>query len=436
MIRDDHDQPLVMPGAAAWSGRLAVPATVRAVPQPPEELVALARQQAPDPEVFAAHPPFFLTATISTAAVDAYGTRMRLSTLKRFAEDASAGVAILYSHRVDQLPIGRSVRGRLVGGKQPRVVADGYILAGLTVGEVTTDDIIAGIQGGIYRDVSVGFYGGRTICSICGVDMFGWETTCPHFPGQPVTTESGEQVIAIGEIEDARLSEWSLVYDGATPGAAIEKAYRLVAERALPPAALGWVAARYQLPVAGAAMALERAAPAGEPLRGGQLQELEARHPTSEREETMREEMAIHDPPPAGRDHPIEPAEREQVRRALARVQAPATATVEWLADELLRLRAEVDRLTPLAAQGEAYREQLIEDRVRAAVRLHGPEVAVEALRAKCRKLTLDEIRAEIAADTAAADRLFAGGRQTIEDDPPAVGGPTRRRPPDRAFAI
>ena len=177
---------------------------------------------------------FYFLAEISNTNLDSYFTRMDFSTLQNFAEDAANGVSLQDSHDYRKLGYGQSFSGRF---EEDKVIAEFYTVAGIRFGGThsyaTTDDFIRAIEGALVRDVSVGFYGGRTICDICGHEVWGWDSDCPHFPGKeyPVDIDGDgelELVTATATVYDARLAEVSVVFDGATPEAMIiEKATQM-----------------------------------------------------------------------------------------------------------------------------------------------------------------------------------------------------------------
>jgi hypothetical protein len=186
--------------------------------------------------------PYLNSAWASTDLVDTYSTRMLPSTLKNYAADATAGIAIQNSHRVDEQSLGRTYRGTFKNGKPAAAVMDFYIPPGLNVNGTSTDHIIDGIKWGTVKDVSVGFYGGEMNCSMCHKPMFqdlaalfgltdetagsDPNAPCPHLPGveYPVYRDgkkTADRAVAIGEIDGAHCAELSFVFDGATPGAEI-----------------------------------------------------------------------------------------------------------------------------------------------------------------------------------------------------------------------
>jgi hypothetical protein len=198
-----------------------------------QELMAKARRSAMDPSVFDDHAPFFGRATISTNRTDSYFTRMRPSSLKNFARDAAEGRSVLTGHNHQSLGVGYSLTGEYIAdGEDGRVESDFYTVRGLP----DTEDVITRIRSGLVRDTSIGFYGGDIICSICGLSWMDWE--CQHIPGLSYPVDGGEngrarraegeREVAFGDVEDSHLAEYSLVFDGATPGCGLLKAYREV----------------------------------------------------------------------------------------------------------------------------------------------------------------------------------------------------------------
>jgi hypothetical protein len=180
---------------------------------------------------------------LSNQNVDSYGTRMSDSTLRNYQDDFSVGRALMNSHRTggflggSELPIGRTFYAELsglalpmsaryedVGGQRLTVYA--YIQRGIQITDVSSDHLIAGIEGGTIKDTSVGFARGdnsQYLCSICGSNLDDWES-CTHVPG--ARYENGR---CYAWVDNFRGREASLVYKGSTPDAMIEKASRMAA---------------------------------------------------------------------------------------------------------------------------------------------------------------------------------------------------------------
>ena len=241
-------------------------------------LLALARERAPDPTVFDVSPPFFWPAEISNSRLDSYFSRMQPSSLKNYAQDADAGVSFQNSHNSRELGLGYSLKGRYVGpggNGIAKTLAAFYTIPGLKLGQTDTTNFIVGVRSGICRDVSIGFFGGRSVCSICARDMRDY-AQCQHWAGEvyPVTDSAGKvtgQVMAEELIEDAHMSEVSCVYDGACPGAAITKARWAAEAGVLLPSYARVLESRYRIKLPGS----HRAWPGVGPGESKQIIELE-----------------------------------------------------------------------------------------------------------------------------------------------------------------
>lgn len=176
---------------------------------------------------------FFFPAEISNQNLDSYFTKMAENSLRNYAEDATAGVAFQNSHNSRELGVGYVINGEFVPGDIPRVFADMYTVRGLRLNpNLGTDDFIAGVEAGLIRDVSIGFKSGidyKETCNICQNEY--WSYSCSHIAGMtyevaddPNADPTGQPVntmMAFVWIQNARLSEVSAVYDGATPDAMI-----------------------------------------------------------------------------------------------------------------------------------------------------------------------------------------------------------------------
>lgn len=205
-------------------------------------LLALAGQRAVDPSIFEQHPPAFFEVIASRNVLDAYHTIMADSTLHNFATNAGNGVNVLDSHQSFALGFGRSLTGAFEEeGAVHQMRSSFFTLSNWTTSAGNkSDDYIAGIKSGIYSDISVGFSippeTGRMTCSICGGDMMDFDT-CQHYAGMMYNDpNTNKRIVAVGTIENGILNEYSPVYDGATPGAAVSKALRMAAAGMVDPA--------------------------------------------------------------------------------------------------------------------------------------------------------------------------------------------------------
>ncbi|BBM18342.1 hypothetical protein G15_2007 [Enterococcus avium] len=169
---------------------------------------------------------FVFEGVISDDSLDSFKTRMDpVTTLKNYAADLTKGVSLLDGHNTEKEPFGRSFDSHIRNKDDlTQVVAQFYILRDSNSNGRSTNDIIKNIEGGIIRDMSVGFMAGIDdyICSIDGKPM----TMSPYFPGD--RTEDGQE--AFYWVKNGHLREVSTVYKGSNSNAYIEKARQMIDE--------------------------------------------------------------------------------------------------------------------------------------------------------------------------------------------------------------
>lgn len=337
--------------------------------------------------------PFVWRAEISSDRLDAYYTHMSERTLRNFAADAAAGVTFLDSHDHRQLGYGQSLTGVFEAGAGiSRVLADFYTVPGIKFGSglsyASTDDFIRAVQSRLTRDVSVGFYDGDMICDICGKSFYDWRE-CPHWPGveYPVGEQGEQTVTATFEIDDAHLAEVSAVYDGATPEAMIVKARQQAEAGELEPRVARILEVKYRIKP--------------DPRHVWPGVEIKERSiPMTMTEPTLEERL-------------------EQAEHQLAEAAA------------------EIERLRPLAQQGERYRAELIEEVLAEGVRANGDGFPIDAYREILAGTSLENILAMREQYAAQARKRFPGGRQTVDtDEPEAAAEQQAQSKPQRANGL
>ena len=442
-----------MSGVRAYPARvrLVLPATRAAGDQESDrrsELLALARRAAADPAIFEEREPYFWSAEISSNRLDSYSTRMMPSTLKNFAEDARNGVSFQNSHDFRKLGFGRSLDGRFVGAQGngvARVESDFYTVPGLRLHDVSTDDFIAGVQSGVLRDVSVGFYGGRTVCSICGRDMDGWgwlfgdEDACTHFPGESYDVtdakgnKTGERVTAEGLIEDARLAEVSIVYEGATPGAGVLKAQRAAEAGKLPPPLARSLELRYRIRLPGtgrrwAGYSQDNDPDPAAPQERAAAQDREETTDMADTERTPLRDSAEQTTPP----RPEAETEREHAPAAQGNTDSlPASSSSATPgaadADPLASLRQVLQEAGLNAADPEAAvralirdrdeaRQEYVDDALREGARAYGQSFDADLYRGVLADRPLATVKRMRDDWKRIGDALFAGGRASRDE--------------------
>lgn len=394
-----------------------------------DTLMKLARKAAPDPSIFESEgrAPYFSAAEISSGRLDSYFTRMAKSSLKNYAKDADRGVAVLPGHDHNALPYGYSLRGQYfepsaTDPESGRVVAHAYMIPGLTLSGYNTTDVIDGIKAGIIRDVSIGFHGGEYICSICGKDMLR-DWSCWHWPGMeygqvegydPKTGQaqkSEDKVLCTATVENAGLSEFSHVYDGATPNAMILRAQFAITERALDikPEMIATLERRYRcrLPQVTRSFGGVDVQPQAAERKAGAMPPEATTNPGQPQVEPERQAPT---PTPLPTSDPA-----FAVRSILDAAQV--LPDEQDLVARVRHLVAENARLTPLAKDGTALRTKLIAATCEQGIRALGADFKREAAEADLKLLTIEQIEQRHMLYSQIADKVIPAGRSSNEPE-------------------
>lgn len=367
-----------------------------------------------DPSILTERPPFLWDAEISSDLIDAYSSFMAPSTLLNFRDDAQAGVAFLPGHKHNELPFGRSFYASLentINPSRTRVVASFYTLHGLKLNNISTDDLIDGLRSGILKDTSVGFHGGEQLCTLCERSIWDWD--CPHVPGMKYEVKEGDVMrvkLATYGVHNARLSEVSSVFDGATPRAEIIKAEREASEGRMRPDAVRLFEERYRVK-----LPVTRSFPVVKPEKD-KVMEFE------QIVNQIREVLAL-------------PADADVVAGVLAVSTAPdKLRTVE---QQLAETRAKVAELEPLAADGRTYRDDLISDALAEGVRAYGEKFNRATYEAALKNASFDLIRQMKGDWATVGSERFAGGRKTVDSSQaPGAQQKQRTRVPQSAYSV
>jgi len=357
--------------------------------------------------------PFFWDAEISSDLVDAYSSHMMVNTLSNFRDDAISGVSYLPGHNHHELPLGRSFDASLESSSAPplrtRVIASFYTLPGLRFGGVATDDLIDGLRGGILKDVSVGFFGGESLCDLCNRSIWDWD--CVHVPGLRYEVKEGNLIsakLATYAVHNARLSEVSSVFDGATPRAEVIKAEREAAEGRMKPDAVRMIEERYRVKL-----------PTRRQFAVSQ-----------QKDKTMDFEQVIN-----------------QIREARGLdASADIVTALQTEGAELSRLRAlepkladasaKLIELEPLAADGRAYRADLVAAALEEGVRAHGDKFDQATYETVLRNSPIAIIKRMRDDWMATGDQRLSGGRQSTDEGEPAGKPKQRTTVPQKAYAV
>lgn len=402
----------------------------------PADLLERAKARAKDVSIFDEHPPIFFPIEASNNSLDAYFTRMAPSSLRNYAQDAEEGRSFQDSHNHRALGLGASLTGRYEeNGDVARVVADIFTLPGLP----DLESFIFKMRAGIAQDVSIGFHSADHVCSVCGLDLWDWD--CWHIPGLTYEKEerdskgnviSSEEVLCFAWIENARLSEISIVYDGATPGCGILKAQQEVEAGRATPA----IAARFAQAYRGLAMpGFQRLWPGAELSPDQVVAKGIAANPAAIIQGVKAMPQGNQQPASAGLAPSPEtvpsPESRENAPQTTPAIQDDGLRNALTTALGDLKLTANdptagLRQLVTLAHDGQQYRADLIDTALAEGVRFIGEKFDQPTYRGILERASLAEVKRITEDWRAQADKLFPAGRKTNEE-PAQTDEPTDR---------
>jgi hypothetical protein len=419
------------------------------------QLVTAVQGRAPVPESVDPARLVFWTAIASTSQLDAYSTYMSTATLRNFAADAKAGVSFQDGHLTDGAArtLGQSLMARYSGpnaeGTEPGIAAVEIDFFGERGLEPGTDATIRKMEIGVLRDVSVGFHLGTDgfyRCVLCNRDMFDysdWQNACPHIPGMryPVFDKAGkptdERVLATAEIVNARLSEVSAVYDGATPGASIlaVKARQLSEAGRLDPERARVLEARYRINLPGTARAFAGFTPSKEepmPTLEEQLRALATEIGVPEGTDILAHVRTL----AADNGTRIKAATTQrdgEYRAALAAIGLSCEG--DDLPSAIRQHGAALTAQRQLADDGRAYRADLITQVLDEGVRAFGADYERDQEQAELESLPLASIKRRQANYAKVAAKTFPGGRQTTDEGGDGKQGARSQEPVSTAVS-
>jgi hypothetical protein len=357
---------------------------------------------------------FTFSGEISNQSVDSWDTCMAESSLKNYAEDAQTGVAFMNSHKHGTLPVGYSVAGQYVAGDNPSVLADFYTVRNLDMSGMNTDSFIKGVNANLVRDLSIGFKEGPGFlysCNICGLSMWDWD--CRHIPGMEydvVTNPEADpsmqvttQVLCFAWVENARLSEVSAVFDGATPGAMIVKATREQRAGRLKPDVQRMLESAYRIH-----LPKPRIITVGE-INQSKENDMANKEQSGAPDNEMRAGIIIE-------PHDTILAQTLRLEARTAGVEVADTDTPEAVAKAM---RTEIARLRPfeaLANDGRVLRSALIDESLNEGVRAYGNDFNREAKQAMLEAMPIDMVRELRDSWRDVAGKLLTPGRKSVDN--------------------
>ncbi len=152
---------------------------------------------------------------LASDEVNSFGGRFPIDELHRLAE-LMIDSPVLVGHRKDRLPVGRTFLAEIVNHQNKTWVKSYFYWLRSAEGSLTLKD---NIDGGIYKECSVGFTFQYPECSICGEDI----RRCEHEPFEKYPSVTGSQSCHFLYRKVERVLESSLVYRGAVPGTSVTR---------------------------------------------------------------------------------------------------------------------------------------------------------------------------------------------------------------------
>jgi len=169
--------------------------------------------------------------------VNSFGGCFPRTELQRMT-DLIVDSPVMVGHRKDRLPIGRIFFAKQVERSGGHWVKAYFYWLKSAEGAVS---LAENLDGGVYKECSVGFTFGLPECSVCGEDI----RTCSHQPFESYDLEGQSVKCHYNYRKIERVLETSLVYRGAVKNTAVTK--ELAAESAEPPGVNDTVASDHLL---------------------------------------------------------------------------------------------------------------------------------------------------------------------------------------------
>ncbi len=147
--------------------------------------------------------------------VNSFGGRFPTEELDRLSE-LLVDSPVLVGHRKDRLPVARTFHAEIITRNEKTWVKSYFYWLRSAKG---ASDLKENIDGGIYKECSIGFTYLTPECSVCGKDI----RSCRHEPFEKYPSTEDGQVCHFNYREIERVLETSLVYRGAVPETSISR---------------------------------------------------------------------------------------------------------------------------------------------------------------------------------------------------------------------
>jgi len=181
----------------------------------PTGLVELINRNIDPPEALGEDDVYIRAMYVVSDQINSFGWCFPTDEHARLAE-LMVDSPVIVGHRKDKLPVGRCFHA--VVEKQPGQSWVKSYFYWLRSAE-GADYLKENIDGGIYKECSIGFTFLLPECSVCGQDI----RECEHQPGEEYRGEKGKSPCYFNYRQVERVLETSLVYRGAVPDTSISK---------------------------------------------------------------------------------------------------------------------------------------------------------------------------------------------------------------------
>ena len=185
------------------------------IEQIPNELAALINQNIRPPEPVSASDIFVRAMYVVSDEINSFGGRFPADEHVRLAA-LLIDSPVLVGHRKDKLPIGRNFHTTHVTKDGRQWIKCFFYWLKSTEG---AESLRENIDGGIYKECSIGFTYLFPECSVCGEDI----RRCDHEPLNKIATGGKESTVHFNYRKIERVLETSLVYRGALPDTSVTK---------------------------------------------------------------------------------------------------------------------------------------------------------------------------------------------------------------------
>ena len=180
-----------------------------------EELVTLINKYIKPPEPVTSNDIYVRTMQVVSDEINSFGGRFPADEHPRLAS-LLIDSPVLIGHRKDKLPIGRNFHTVFINRDGRQWIKSYFYWLKSAAG---SESLRENIDGGIYKECSIGFTYLFPECSVCGDDI----RRCDHQPLQRFINGGVESVTHFNYRKIERVLETSLVYRGALPDTRVTK---------------------------------------------------------------------------------------------------------------------------------------------------------------------------------------------------------------------